>query len=428
MMFFLNMIKYLHICIVIGIIRGDFSFMNNNLNKNFLNLVSARLIMNMADSLLYMLVVWYISEKSPFLTSFAILFYSLSENINFIFGPIIDRYSHKTILLWTSIFQAIIISILTILLMMGLNNSFIIIGLIFLSSIFGNINYSVEESVVPTIVNSDELVKANSIMEIAYKILDSVFNGISGILISSLSMITLYQFNIILFIAPIIFIKNLKLLIRQIKTINSNVYNLSQYKQDLLAGLKFLWQKEIRVLVLSLVLINFCFVMTTFATPYLSRQIESSALVFGSFFLISGIAGIFGAGLSNLFAKKLSVNNSIALALFFQGFCWLLMIIFNQNDYVLFVMYFLSFLFLGTANILFASSFQKIVPVNLLGRFNTAIDSLITSDMPIDSLISEILLEKGINLFLVIMPYGLITMLVGVYYFGFNVFAKLVNE
>ncbi|WP_225969505.1 hypothetical protein, partial [Treponema pedis] len=73
-------------------------------------------------------------------------------------------------------------------------------SIIFISTLLGNINYEVEDTVIPNIVSEENLVKANSLLEISYTITDSIFNGISGFLIASFSASVLYKLNIILFI------------------------------------------------------------------------------------------------------------------------------------------------------------------------------------------------------------------------------------
>ena len=234
------------------------SFMND---KNFSNLLIARLTRNIADSLFYMLAIWYISENSALLTSLAMMCFTIPENIIIFFGPLIDRYNRKRMLLINSIIQIILVIILTVLL--ASNNLSIIplFTIIFISTLLGNLNYEVEDTVIPTIVTEENLVKANAMLEISYTITDSIFNGISGFLIASFSALVLYKLNIILFIIPVIFIKNLIIPIAKTEK-NISKYNFKEYRNDLIGGVKILFQGDIKKIVIPLVFINFCFVMT----------------------------------------------------------------------------------------------------------------------------------------------------------------------
>ncbi|WP_206183352.1 hypothetical protein [Treponema pedis] len=101
-----------------------------------------------------------------------------------------------------------------------------------------------------------------------------------------------------------------------------------------------------------------------------------------------------------------------------QGITWLIMIFARSNTVILFLMYFVSFVFFGAGNILFTVFFQKIIPSNFLGRANTAIDAIITSAMPVGTLLAGFLLQQGVKLSIVMLPYGIASVLVGIYYFN----------
>ena len=220
------------------------SFMKD---KNFSNLLIARLTRNIVDSLFYMLAMWYISEKSPLLTSLAMMCFTIPENVIIFLGPFIDCYNHKKILLINSIIQIILVIILIVLLASNNLSIMPLFAIIFISTLLGNLNYEVEDTVIPNIVTEKNLVKANSMLEISYTITDSIFNGISGFLIASFSALVLYKLNIILFIIPVIFIKNLILPNHQ-NNRNNSKYNFKEYKNDLIGGVKILFQGDIKKL------------------------------------------------------------------------------------------------------------------------------------------------------------------------------------
>ncbi|MDT8716557.1 hypothetical protein IAI10_07805 [Clostridium sp. 19966] len=61
----------------------------------------------------------------------------------------------------------------------------------FMSSLTSNITYPIEDTIVPQIVDTKELVAANSLLTVTYKIFDSLFNGISGFMLVTFSTVTL---------------------------------------------------------------------------------------------------------------------------------------------------------------------------------------------------------------------------------------------
>ena len=133
-------------------------------NKSFYSLVMTRLTRNIADSLFYMLAIWYISEKSPLLTSLAMLCFTIPENIIIFLGPFIDRYNHKKILLFNTFAQVVLIIVLTLLLALNFLTTLPLLVIIFFSTMFGNLSYEVEDTIVPSIIAKEKLVKANSML------------------------------------------------------------------------------------------------------------------------------------------------------------------------------------------------------------------------------------------------------------------------
>ena len=236
-----------------------------------------------------------------------------------------------------------------------------------------------------------------------------------GFLIATFTALTLYNLNIILFAIPLIFLRNIR--IPQTTSEQSDdTYSFAEYKTDLLAGVKILSEKNIRNILLPLVLINFCLVMSSVAMPFLSRKIEDSAIIFGSMIVVKGVAGLLGAFLINIFEKHIKLEKAIGTGVLLQGFTWLLMIFGLDNNIFLVVMFFLSYLFFGGTNILFTTFFQIVIPSEFLGRANTAIDAMITCAMPLGTLIAGFLLEKGTSLSIVLLPYGIASTVIGGFY------------
>ena len=144
----------------------------------------SRLLINIADSLFYIVTLWYISSKSPILTGVAVLCFTIPENFLIFIGPVIDRFNPKKILLVSSIAQVGLISFFLVLFKYSLVNTYMLLGLVLISTFLSAITYPIEETMVPQIVKKGQLVKANSIIEVTYKIADFLFNGIAGILVS----------------------------------------------------------------------------------------------------------------------------------------------------------------------------------------------------------------------------------------------------
>lgn len=385
------------------------------ISRNFRNLISTRLILNLIDSLIYMVIIWYAAKISARLEALLLLAFTIPQSLSIFFGPLIDRYSYKKVLFISISSQFVLMAVMTILYTSNVLSLWITFIVVFLISLAGNIGYNVEEAIVPNIVNNDEIVKANSIMEITYSIFDSIFNGIGGLLVIIFTVSQLYIISTLLFILPLFFISKLVLVNNKID--NIECYTFDEYKIDLKEGIKSVFDGDIKKLIIPLVIINLFYSMTTITIPYFSSGINDTAALFGGILLLKGASGIIGAGVPAILDKFFTTKKSIAISLFLQGILWIGLILFRQNDFLMLSLYFTSFIFFGATNILFTSLFQKNLSKDKFGRAFTAIDTFITLAMPIGYLLAGELIEQGINIFVIMLPYGIISALVGVYYF-----------
>ena len=384
-------------------------------SRNFRNLVSTRLILNLIDSLIYMVIIWSASKVSSRLEALVLLAFSMPQSLSVFFGPLIDRYSYKKVLLISIVSQFVFMAVMTILYINNILPLWVTFVVVFLISLAGNIGYNVEEAIVPSIVNGDKIVRANSIMEITHSILDSIFNGIGGFLIVIFTISQLYIASTLLFILPLFFVSKLVLDNNKIDEVESYTFN--EYKIDLKEGIKSVFDGNIKKLIIPLVIINLFYSMTTVTIPYFSSGINDTAALFGGILLLKGISGIIGAGLPSILDKFFDTTKAIAMSLFLQGILWIGLILFRQNNILMLSLYFASFIFFGSTNILFTSLFQKNLSKDKYGRAFTAIDTFITLAMPIGYLLAGELIEQGVNIFIVMLPYGIVSTLVGIYYF-----------
>lgn len=382
------------------------------INKSFTLLVLTRLSINVADSLFYIITLWYISAQSPLLTGVAVMCFCIPENLLVFVGPFVDRFNPKKILQISSIIQISTIFILIILTENGYSKPILLMTLIIISTFLSAITYPVEETMVPQIVGKDQLVKANSIVEATYKIADFLFNGISGILVSAFSILFLYRVDLLIFSVPLIFITMIDF---KIDAAHEEKFDFSHYKKDLSDGIKFLWQKRFLEIIIPIIIINFFFTMTTVCMPFFARTFNSPEIMFGIIMSVSAVGGFVGIFASNYLNRHLGAGKIITYGLILQGSFWLIMILFSGNLIAL-PFLFISYIFFGSTNIMFSSVFQSLIPVNFLGRANSAIDTAITLAMPLGSVIAGILLEIT-QLRYILILYGISSITTGVYYF-----------
>lgn len=375
--------------------------MNIFKNKNFLMLTMARLIINFADSLFYIVCIWYTSKilGSALYTSIAVFLFMLPEILSFFTGPIIDRVNPKKILLFSLASQLLLLIVLIGL--FNYINIYILLIIMFLSAFMSNITYPIEDTMIPQIVSTDELVAANSVVTITYKIFDSFFNGISGFMLAAFTTVNLFKIDIIVFSIPVIIIS----LMRFAYTRGGEDYSINEYFQDLKGGVVFIKDSPILTILLPLILVNFFNSSNEVVLPFFCQQYEKAPEVYGMILALKGVGGVLGAILINYVKKFLPTGKLLSFLLICNGMLWICFI-FIGNLCIGYIFVFFTYIFYGMYNIIYGVLFQAITPVDMLGRVTTGIDTTITIAMPMGALFGGWIVK--------LMPYNLAMIFSGI--------------
>lgn len=385
-------------------------------NKNFISLFLGRIFTNIGDSIFYILSMWLVFEvtKSPIYVGVAGFMFTLPSILNIFLGPIIDNNNPKRLYVFASLMQALLIIVLLVMLFTDLFSIWIFLLIIFTTTVFSEITYPLENVIIPRVVSKRDLIKANSIMSIAYQGLDLLFSGIAGILISLFTITILYGINLIAFVIPIICILFLKLAYGK-KEKSSVKDEWLQYKKDFVGGLHFIKLPLIFDLLLPLVLINFLFSIILVSLPSFAASLGGSS-TYGLIIASLGVGSIIGAFFVEKVQEMFTLGKVMSVSFFASGVAWIVMVFSSQGNIPL--MYFLlivSYSFIGAINVLFTTLFQSLPSENMLGRVNTAVESFVSVSMPIGSLVGGIL-ATYLPTSYVISTFGLGLILLSLYY------------
>lgn len=374
--------------------------------KNLIKLLIIRLIVNLADSVFYIVALWHVSNNyssSMFLGIFIAVNY-LPDLLLIFFGPVIDRVNPQKILIISILVQLAVAVIF--LLLLNQISFWVIMSLVFISVMASSISYVIEDVLIPQVVEYDKIVFANSLFSISYKVLDSIFNSFASFLQVAVGFILLVKIDIGIFLLALFI-----LLLLKFRTSNANIENFSfkYYKREVLQGTKFILNNKLLFKTsISLTLINFFYSFQTVVVPIFSIRYFDGPIFYGIFLTIAGLGGILGNMLAPIVIKYLKSNQIVGVFLFLNGSSWLVAIVIK--DYTLsLILFFVCFMSKGVFNIIFNSLYQQIPTHQLLGRVNTTIDSIISFGMPIGSLVAGTLIDLNIELVLIAIsiPYFL---------------------
>lgn len=115
--------------------------------------------------------------------------------LQILYGPIIDRYSKKKLLIISMGIQATIFSILVFLYNLNQLQPALLLAFIFVATMAAHLSYPTESALVPFLVNKQQLGKVNSIFAFTYSSLDIICNAVSGIIIASIGIGMVYFLN-----------------------------------------------------------------------------------------------------------------------------------------------------------------------------------------------------------------------------------------
>lgn len=290
------------------------------LKKKYLNvykLLGGRIATNVADSLFYMAILWYFKETSHSPAMVALLF-SIEAGIDIVsfgFGPLIDSFSIKKLLAFSTILQTLISLVVVFILKVAKSNITIDVLLLLLfsaSTILSSIIYPTEYKLLPVLVEKKDLLHFNGLFQVSYKILDLVLDGITTFIIATTSISMTIVLSAIIFGLALFVYAKIQVNVLAKDLLQNEEYFSGSYLKDLRVGWTTLKEeKNILKLILPLCVVNFFFGIYDIGLPYFAQSyIHDSAIGYGGLLMASSAGSIIGAFLVQRFKlgqKKMEI-------------------------------------------------------------------------------------------------------------------------
>lgn len=387
--------------------------------KEIYKLLAGRISTNIGDSVILIALTWYVAQnyKDNFYLGILGFIVGVVELLIIFVGPIIDRYSVKKILVISTICQIFIVTIITVLLYMESLHIVLLYILVCLSVFFSSIIYPTENTLIPILSDSNEMItKNNSLFQISYKGLDIVLNGIIGFLLSVFLISNLMSVNIIIFCIALYLFKILKL--PPNKKEKGDTSFISEYIKDFKIGIHFIRKPLVLKLLLPLTLINFVYTGVTVLFPKLALFYGNST-TYGFILLINGLGIMLGFIISPYILKKMKFNKLLYRIFILISIFWILLFLtYEINLYITMAFLFISSVFIGILNLTFITAFQIIPPKELLGRVATINETIISLLIPIGTLLGSLLADLTKSIQYNFLMVGIISFIIAIYYFG----------
>ncbi|WP_423215897.1 MFS transporter [Streptococcus equinus] len=351
--------------------------------KDFGHLFLGRLISNCGDSIYTIVLSWYVLEmtNSAWYVGLLNFLIFIPNTFSFVFGKKIDAYPKKYLLVFLELAQLLaVLGIVIGICLKGINTNLslaIILICVFTASTIGLNTYTVQDALVPKIVASKDLAKAEMYMSIAYNGTEYVFTAISGFLLSVISYIPLLLIDAFTFLGSIILFKKIKFK----EKIEKNVE-----QAGVLSGIRFIWQnKVVFSITLGGAILNFLFGGFNVYQLLIAKEVGNSAF-YGLLVSACAVGTLIGTTfVANYLLQKLSYGKAfwLATAMFGIGIGSTAL---TQNRYVILLIWFISCLFLGVTHVAQKPILQTETPDEHLGKVFSAFYTVTIPTLAIGSL------------------------------------------
>ncbi|GGF14832.1 MFS transporter [Halobacillus andaensis] len=357
------------------------------INKNARMLFSGRVSSTLGDSIYQVAVIWHIYyiTNSTVYTGLATAFTMIPKTLNFLFGPWVEYSDKQKILKYSQFIQFLLMLMIPLAFYFKYENVRVILTVIFLISFIENIQGTSEISIVPSIMNNEDIPKYNSFLASTEEAIDMAMKGIFGFVILFISVEAIYVFNALTFLAAALFFTLIRYNFKQKKVRKFNVKN---YKADLVEGFNYLFKPSLLFVCLPFLVSNLVAgIMISILPAFAEFKVDLNA--YGMFLLAMSVGSLIGS----LLSFKLSDLPLKSIMTFFPflSFVFLLLAVVVTNGVVSILLFGLANLPIGAISVYFISYLQTSISPELLGRVSSIIDSFLVSTIPIGAFLAGML-------------------------------------
>lgn len=395
-------------------------------NKNFSIMFTGRILTNIGDSLYAVAAMWLVYDLggSTLYTGLAGFLSIIPRIIQLLSGPIIDRIPVKNILVFTQLFQGVVLLIVPV----AFYFDFLTVGLVLtITPILSTCNmwvYPAQMSALPKILDQKSLTQGNSLFSIAYQGIDVACNAISGVLIVLVGAVSLYFWNAIgFFIGALLFTQIRIPSLQADRTIDVKHTDSSSdsssstkpsfmksYLSDMKEGIRLLVATPLSRLLFGIIMVNAAGGATFTVLPAFSDRLGGAG-IYGMLLMAQALGSLVGAvATPYLKLERIRLGALYSGAFMICGLAWCLCM-FIPWPWLIVIVYGLSWVPGGITNVIINTVIQKGIPPKNLGSVFAAASGLSGIASPLGSLIggalglwiggSGVIVWCGIVIFLV---------------------------
>ncbi|ELY94339.1 transporter, MFS 1 family protein [Natrialba chahannaoensis JCM 10990] len=348
-----------------------------------------RFVTNAGDSLYTIAGIWLVYDLtgSSFYTGLAGALLLLPPALQFISGPLVDRWPLIQTLVWTQLIQAVLILSIPVAAYFDRLTVGLVLLTIPLLSFLNQFVYPAQNAALPRIVEKGELTRANSAFSFANQGTNMVFDALGGVLIALIGVVSLFVLNSITFVIAVLSFVGVTVPERSETTNETADIDVSGYLSDLREGVQWLQGTVFTEMMLTTA-------VTNFGTGVMLAVLPGFAAARGGSILYGALLGAIGAGglTGALIASRLTHIRYGAIRIIGLGigFVTWFVAVYSPWPALTVVLFALTGVPMGVTNVMGQTLIQTVTPEDLLGRVTSVDASVATLTVPLGSLLGGV--------------------------------------
>lgn len=354
-------------------------------NTTFLRLFFGRLVTNAGDSLYYIGAMWLVYDLtgSTFFTGVAGGIIKIAGSVQFLYGPLVDRWDLRKILIGTQTIQAAAVLVIPLAAVTGHLTVWVVLAVMPILAFINEIVYPAQNAALPQIVNDEQLVRANTLFKIASEGTEMAFNAAGGLLLALISITSVFILDSVTFVVAAVLFFGVTVTAAA-EDDDSEEEPDDDYLTRLRAGFNYLRGSVMLKVLAAAMFYNFGAGATFAVLPAFADSLGGPE-TYG--LLMAALAGgpFLGAVSSSLFEDR--PYGLLAGAGFTVSGLLLFTSVAVPGVLATAALFFVANIFVGAHNVLFASLVQSSVEKAYLGRVISAMSSVSVAIVPLGNVL-----------------------------------------
>jgi MFS family permease len=356
---------------------------------DFLRLLFGRFVTNAGDSLYTIAGTWLVYDLtgSSFYTGLASALLLLPPALQFVSGPLVDRWPLVRTLVWTQLVQAGLILSIPLAAYFDRLSVGLVLLVIPALSLLNQFVYPAQNAALPRIVAESQLTRANSAFSFANQGTNMVFDALGGVLIAAVGAVSLFVLDSVTFVVATLSFVGVRVPERAETSDHEGEIDVFGYLSDLRDGVRWLRGTVFAEMMLTTA-------VTNFGTGVMLAVLPGFAAVRGGSILYGALLGAIGAGglVGALVASRLTHIGYGVLRIVGLGVGFVLWVaaVYSPWPALSVVLFAITGVPIGVTNVMGQTLIQTVAPEDLLGRVTSVDASVSTLTVPVGSFLGGI--------------------------------------